>query len=167
MWVLTTKFDPACCALANRHYPATNGRRRIGSPQWLPPGRTVALRTPECDAAWGTVQQEYRRDEWAGAWINTFFRNESEWLSSEMILAALAVSRHQLGEPDEKGVVTFIDTTAIRRKRDPGRCYRKAGFEIHSRTNINDYLVLRLPPELVPAAAPAISLQGQFEGVGQ
>lgn len=27
------------------------------------------------------------------------------------------------------GIVTFVDAAKVRHKRDPGRCYRKAGFK--------------------------------------
>lgn len=33
------------------------------------------------------------------------------------------------GDPPELGMVTFVDTDKVRKKRDWGRCYLKAGFK--------------------------------------
>jgi hypothetical protein len=70
----------------------------------------------------------YVKHVWAGAWINSIFRNESGRLSSELIREALAIARGHYGEPPPLGVVTFIDPEKVRRKRDYGRCYLRAGF---------------------------------------
>jgi hypothetical protein len=38
-WSRRPKFDSACARLADRHY----SRRKIGSPQFMPPGQTIVL----------------------------------------------------------------------------------------------------------------------------
>jgi hypothetical protein len=38
-WVQVNKSDPVACALADRHY----SRRKIGAPQFMPPGQTIVL----------------------------------------------------------------------------------------------------------------------------
>ena len=45
-WDIVTKFDPRAAALADRHY----SRRKIGSPQFMPPGETLVLLTPDARA---------------------------------------------------------------------------------------------------------------------
>src|SRR5437762_4362389 len=47
LWHLSDKFDPIVAPLADRHY----NRRAIGSPQFVPPGRSLVLKafTPEGD----------------------------------------------------------------------------------------------------------------------
>ncbi len=67
--------------------------------------------------------------EWAGAWMNSLFRNEGAGLSSELIREAIAVTRWRWPEVPELGMITFVDAGKVRKKRDPGRCYRKAGFK--------------------------------------
>jgi hypothetical protein len=63
------------CALADRHY----SRRKVGSPQFMPPGQTIVLLTEENDAVFGW----WRPDPKAGikqmnnldGWTCTIFRN--------------------------------------------------------------------------------------------
>lgn len=61
--------------------------------------------------------------------MNTLFRNESDRLSSELIREAISATRGIWGEPPANGMITFVDASKVKRKRDPGRCYRKAGFK--------------------------------------
>jgi len=60
--------------------------------------------------------------------VNSTFRNESDVLSSDLIREAVGITRNDFGELPPLGMVTFVDTKKTRKKRDPGRCYRKAGF---------------------------------------
>ena len=91
-----------------------------------------------------------------GAWVNSLFRNEGAGLSSELILEAVAATRWHWGAPPELGMITFVDETKVRRKRDPGRCYRRAGFEITGRTKANRLLAFQLLPAAMPPAEPPI-----------
>lgn len=124
-WQPSHKFDPRGVALADRHY----NRRAIGAPQFVPPGRAVVLRHDD-DALWVTSWPfaEYVRHAWPGAWVNSLFRNESSELSSTLILEAVAITRGVWPDVPALGLITFVDAGKVRRKRDPGRCYRKAGF---------------------------------------
>lgn len=72
-------------------------------------------------------------------------------LSSELIRQAIAATRH-FWSPPELGMVTFVDETKTRRKRDPGRCYRRAGFDVAGRTKEDELLALIMPPERMPPA---------------
>lgn len=125
-WVRSWRTDPRARVLADRHY----NRQKIGAAGFVPPGRCVVLRTREANAVWATSWPfaEFVRHAWAGAWINSLFRNESEYLSSDLIRDAVAVTLGVWGDPPELGMVTFVDAGKTRQKRDPGRCYRKAGF---------------------------------------
>ncbi len=101
LWRRSWKADPAARELADRHY----NRQRVGHPQFVPPGRALVLR---CEGAvWITSAPiaAYVRHAWAGAWVNSLFRNERPDLhvSSDLILDALACSRAVLGEPPELG----------------------------------------------------------------
>jgi hypothetical protein len=46
-------------------------------------------------------------------------------------------------------MVTFVDAAKTRRKRDPGRCYRRAGFE-HVGFTKGGLWVLQLLPDQMP-----------------
>lgn len=161
-WALVHKADGAAVALANRHY----SRRRPAS-QVGPPARGVILRTPEGDALWACHASAIDRlDGYPTAWSNGYFRNESPHLASELILEALAATRHVLGDPPADGVITYVDPDAVKPNRRPGRVYERAGFELVGRTDPDEarkhgrpvLLRFRLAPELVPAAEPPLEL---------
>lgn len=54
------------------------------------------------------------------------FRNESESLSSSLILAAEPFAWNRWR--GESRLYTYVNPEAVRRKRDPGRCFRRAGW---------------------------------------
>lgn len=148
-WLRSHRFDRRALPLADRHY----NRRKVGSPQFVPPGRCVVLLTADADALWVTSWPfaEYVRHAWPGAWVNSLFRNESPALSSELIREAVAATRALFGEPPALGLVTFVDASKTRRKRDPGRCYRRAGFA-HVGETKGGLVALQLLPADMPAA---------------
>lgn len=80
-------------------------------------------------------------------------------LSSELILEAVAATRATWPHVPELGLITFVDPRKIRRKRDPGRCYRRAGFELVGETKDLGLLVFQLLPAKMPDACPAIGTQ--------
>lgn len=125
-WVLSNRADPEAVALADRHY----NRQKIGSPQFVPPGRCLVFKGICGKAVWVTSwpYAEYVKHAWGGAWVNSIFRNEGEGLSSELIVEALMCTQ-AFWEPPALGMITFVDAAKTRHKRDPGRCYRKAGFK--------------------------------------
>ena len=146
-------------ALADRHY----NRRSVGSPQFVPPGRNLCFVTEAGDAVWTTSWPfpEYVRHAWPGAWVNSIFRNESGALSSELILEAIAATRWTW-EPPELGIVSFVDADKVRRKRDPGRCYRRAGFEHVGYTKKEHLFAFQLLPAAMPEPAEPIGAQGRL-----
>jgi hypothetical protein len=131
-WRLSHRADPSALGLADRHY----NRQKIGSPQFVPPGRCLVLLTEVCDALWVTSAPfaEYVQHQWAGAWVCSCFRNEGPELSSALIREAVAITRWKFGEPPEQGFVTLVDRAKTRSKRDPGYCYLMAGWHPWGRT---------------------------------
>lgn len=130
-WQRSWRADPQARALADRHY----NRQSVGATQFVPPGRCLVLITDRADAFWVSSWPfaAYVQHAWAGAWICSAFRNEGAVRSSALILEAVAATRATWPEPPELGMVTFVDPTQVRRKRDPGRCYLRAGFVRASR----------------------------------
>jgi hypothetical protein len=152
-WRTSHRFDAAALPLADRHY----NRRKIGSPQFVPPGRCLVLLTEQADALWVTSWPfaEYVRHAWPGAWVNSLFRNEGAALSSELIREAVAVTRWRYGTPPTLGMVTFVDPSKVRHKRDFGRCYRRAGFH-HVGETAGGLVALQLLPDEMPDPAPPV-----------
>ena len=50
-------------------------------------------------------------------------------------------------------MVSFIDPGKVRHKRDPGRCYDRAGFVKHVRTQ-GGLVAKQMPPAAMPPPAP-------------
>ena len=149
-WQESDRFDPSALPLADRHY----NRRKVGSPQFVPPGRCKVLR---CDGAlwvssWPFPQ--YVRHRWAGAWVNSLFRNEGAGLSSELIREAVAATRWYWPDVPDMGMVTFVDASKVRRKRDPGRCYIRAGFRRAGFTEGGLHALQLLPADMPEPEIP-------------
>jgi len=126
IWVRATRADIQCRELADRHY----NRQKIGAACFTPPGRVLVFKTPCARAVWATSWPfaQYVRHAWAGAWVNSLFRNEGAGLSSELIRAAVSHTA-LLWDPPPLGLITFVDARKVRAKQNPGYCYLMAGFE--------------------------------------
>ena len=143
-WVPVHRCHPEGRVLADRHYP----RQTPGAREFLPPGRTFLLLTVCGRAVWGVVQN---LDPAGGRrWRCSIFRNEGAGLSSELIREATQrtyehwVERYG-GLPDLP-LTTEVDPRRTRRKRDPGRCFRRAGWAVDGEQG--GLVVLRAPMEV-------------------
>jgi hypothetical protein len=156
IWVESHRFDADVVPIADRHY----NRRKVGSPQFVPPGRCVVLKTAAYDAFWITSWPfaEFVRHAWPGAWVCSAFRNESTMLSSVMIREALAATRAAFGDPPTLGMVTFVNARKVRRKRDPGRCFIRAGFRRVGTTKGGLIALQCLPEDMPPPEAARCDL---------
>lgn len=162
-WQLSHRFSPAAARFADRHY----SRQKIGSPQFVAPGSPLVLFIGNPIAAmWVTLKQQFIDHAWKNCLANVFFRNESGELSSTMILSAVAVSRWKFGDPPADGMITFVDASKVKHKRDPGRCYRKAGFTHIACLTKTRKLVFQLAPGQWPEAAPPFNPQRSLFGIG-
>lgn len=150
LWLPSHRFDRVGAELADRHY----SRRTVGSPQFVPPGSCVVLRSRCGRAIWASLRQKHQDHRWAPSWVCSIFRNEGAGLSSELIRDALAATRGVWGDPPVRwGMVTFVKPSAVR-SSNPGWCFIRAGFEPvgwtkggHGREPLR---VLSCPPERWP-----------------
>tara|TARA_R110002110_G_scaffold51805_13_gene151542 strand:- start:569 stop:853 length:285 start_codon:yes stop_codon:yes gene_type:complete len=85
------------------------------------------------------------------------FRNEGPELSSELIQQAVAATRHEWGNPPEKGMVTFVKASAVR-STNPGYCFKRAGFRRVGKTKTRSLLAFQLLPEAMPEPSPSIGV---------
>ena len=167
-WYLSDRADPRAAVIADRHY----NRQKIGSPQFVPPGRCMVLLTENADALWITSWPlaEYVKHAWAGAWVCSCFRNENQYnrknrgghLSSQLIAEAVAATRWFYGTSPSLGFVTFVDSSKVRSKQ-PGACYRAAGWQEVGHTKINNLLALQLLPDAMPE--PCMPLGAKAKGI--
>lgn len=133
MWQRVTKSNPIACSLADRHY----SRRKIGAPQFMPPGQTVVLLSLDARAVWGWWRPHpdsgIKSMNGLDGWTCTIFRNESEILSSELVLAAEQVLIDlNLGiGPD--GLLTYVWDKKVA-SPNPGYCFKVAGWKAVGRS---------------------------------
>ena len=145
-WRLSHRADARALSIADRHY----NRQKPGTPQFVPPGRCLVLWQPK--AFWVTSWPfaEYVKHAWAGAWVCSAFRNEGAGLSSDLIREAVAATRWKWPETPALGMVTFVNRDKVRAKRDPGRCFLRAGFENVGET-AGGLVALLMLPDAMPA----------------
>lgn len=164
IWSLSHRADPAACAIADRHY----NRQKVGSPQFVPPGRCLVLRfeCAEGRGVWVTSWPfaEFTKHAWAGAWVNSCFRNESSFVASELIRSAIALQRWRWPEVPSIGMITFVDASKVQRKRTPGRVYKIAGFKHVGYTKGGLWAWQILPNKMPAAAPPRGSQESLFNG---
>lgn len=153
-WALSDKGDPRAVAIYDRHY--SRRPSSIGKPCIAPPGRCLVLTLPIGGGLWVTSAQlpEFVKHSWPGAWLCTVFRNESAALSSTLVIAAVEATVAAWGPLPPAGFVTFVDAGKVRRKRDPGRCFLRAGWTRVGETR-GGLVILRLSPCPQPVAVPA------------
>jgi hypothetical protein len=156
-WHVARRNDRRAAALADRHY----SRKTVGHPEFTPPGRCLVLLTAHADALWVScwpspeyATHSYMQEE---VWTCTLFRNEApqRYLSSALITQAVAATRWKWGQTPQAGMVTFVDPGKVRRKRDWGRCFRKAGWR-HTGYTRSGLVVLQISPQDMPPASPAV-----------
>lgn len=166
LWALSHRADAAALPLADRHY----NRQKPGTPQFVPPGRCLVLLAQS--ALWVTSWPfaEYVRHDWAGAWVNSCFRNERrENRSSGLVRSAVAATCWTWDAPAifckycgfDISMVTFIDTRHVRPKpeKDYGKCYQRAGFELCRARTKGGLVVVHIQPKNLPDPQGPIGAQ--------
>jgi hypothetical protein len=161
-WRLSHRADPRALPLADRHY----NRQKVGSPQFVPPGRCLVLLTEDERALWVTSWPfaAYVRHRWPGAWVCSLFRREGgDARASDLIRDALSATRAHFGEPPRVGMVTFLDRDEVRPTMVRGRpvygwTWLKAGFVPDGETG-GGLIAFRCPPEAMPSATAALPMR--------
>jgi hypothetical protein len=149
-WTVVPKFTPAGARLADGHY----SRRTVGSPQFMPPGQTLVLLTPDCLAVFGWWRPDPRSGIVAmnklDGWTCTIFRNTGPVLSSELILAAESelMGRYECG-PD--GLLTYVWDRKVA-SPNPGYCFKRAGWKAIGRSADGRKTLLWKPADLAGIA---------------
>jgi hypothetical protein len=163
IWHLSHRADQRARVIADRHY----NRQKIGSPQFVPPGRCLVLYAKERsgEAFWVTSWPfaQYVKHAWAGAWMCTAFRNENAGLATTLILDAVAATRYVYGDAPPLGMVSFIDPEhvqpiKVRGQKTWGRTWRRAGFREVGKTKAGLLAFQLLPQDMPPARAMLIEI---------
>lgn len=130
MWNKAKDGDPIGFALFRRHYTFNSKRDQmsfwpVGSDLlYVGPGEKMVLVSPSGLALFVWRKEKFRLDGQTG--VNcAVFRNEGAGLSSDLIRSADAFAWERW--PGQR-LFTFVDPKRTRHKRDPGRCFLKAGW---------------------------------------
>lgn len=136
LWRKVRRCDARAVALVDGTYaagaPPHYSRQTVGAAEFMANGRTLVLLTDDGLAVWGAIEN---MDPAGGArWRCSIFRNEGPHLSS--VLVAEATRRtydywtRRFGQLPSVPLQTEVDPLRTRRKRDPGRCFRRAGWTV-------------------------------------
>ena len=139
MWERVTKFDVRCAAIADRHY----SRRKVGSPQFMPPGETIVLYRPGAVFGWWRPHPRSGIKQMNGldGWTCTIFRNEARGqLSSVLILAA----EEFIVDCGPDGLITYVFDKKVR-STNPGACFKAAGYRRTGRSADGKKTLLQKP----------------------
>ena len=113
--VVSRDGDPEMRELADRHY----SRKSHGASLFIGPGLKIVLRNPEGTWLFAWRNARLREDGQSG-WECSIFRNESEFLSSEIIKACEA---YVTGRK-----FTYVNPQKIK-SSNPGFCFLCAGWK--------------------------------------
>ena len=142
LWQQVSKRNKAAVALADRHY----SRRKPGSPQFMPPGETVVLLSLDERAVFGWWRPHpasgIRAMNGLDGWTCTIFRNESDTLSSLLILAAETFLLAKDCTIGSDGLITYVWDSKVT-SANPGFCFKKSGWIITGRSADNRKTLLQ------------------------
>lgn len=141
-WHPVRRTDVRARRLADRHY----SRQTPGAREFMASGKTLVMIACDAAAVWGAIEN---MDPAGGRRFRcSIFRNESLILSSVLIAEATARTyahwRARYGRLPAVPLTTEVDPSRVLRKRDPGRCFIKAGWR---RVGVSrELVVLEAPP---------------------
>jgi hypothetical protein len=160
LWYAVDKGDPACRALANRHYT----RQNTAHPMWTRPGYNFVLYSYDThgQAAWCWWRPKWEagveRMDGLRVLECTLFRNETHLRSSLLITDAVealtwpdARACLHLEHPFRWPLLTGINSEATARRRSrhaqPGHCFRAAGWHdfAHRQGRADVWLTYNMP----------------------
>jgi hypothetical protein len=132
-------------ALFMRHYTA-RARRKVY--QFVGPGEKMVLLTPDARALF--VWRKFISDAGETGVNCAVFRNEesTHGKASELIEAA---KQHAWERWPGERLYTYVDPSKVRRKRDPGRCFLRAGFRLCGKTPEGKLILECWPSKTAPA----------------
>jgi hypothetical protein len=170
-WRVSSSSDPDALAVVDgtgrfsEHGPHYS-RRTVGSKTFTGVGQEVVLITDTKDAVWAVVRQKTPARRGSGTsrgrmgdsdanvrhiWRNMLFRNLGEYLSSDLIREATAVTywlwRQKYGELPAERLRTEIGIDAVR-STNPGYCYKQAGYTTDRKVRDKLYLWAPSPDEI-------------------
>jgi len=125
-WIHVRDGNPTGMSLFMRHYTARERRKVF---QFVGPGEKMVLLWPDARALF--VWRKFISDAGESGVNCAVFRNEGAGLSSALIESA---NREAWARWPGERLYTYVDPSKVRYKRDPGRCFIRAGYRLCGRT---------------------------------
>lgn len=151
MWTEVKDGNPVCLDLFRRHYSYNRKRNQLNfwpipsDLLFVGPGEKLVLMTQCGRALFCWRKERYRLDGQTG--VNcAVFRNEGAGLASDLIKAADCIAWNRW--PGERHY-TYVDPSKVRHKRDPGRCFLRAGWRPCGISKKRRLLIFECLPEWV------------------
>ena len=134
--MVTHGYDQDCRRLADRHY----SRRTPGARQFCYAGRKLVLRNAEGTVlfVWMYPIPEMRDDGQTG-YNCAIFRNESDRLSSDIILEAEGIAFERWGRAR---LYTYVDPRKVH-SPNPGYCFKVAGWKFAGISTKGKHLLVK------------------------
>lgn len=136
-WMKVLDGNPDARVLADKHY----SRKKPGSRYFVGPGEKLVLLSQDKKALFVWRKSNFRKDGQAGIEC-TVFRNESLWLSSDLIQSAVKLAGERW--PGER-LFTYVDGQKVK-STNPGHCFIMAGWKKCGRSKDRDLLILEWIP---------------------
>lgn len=135
---VVSETDPRALALVDGTHPLAAGqphysRQHPGSPTFTGNGASLVMVTGDAMSVWSVIHQRVvASTEWR--WRCNVFRRVGGGLASDLIRSATESTRlawaRRYGRLPEVPLTTEVDPAKVRRKRDPGRCFLRAGWRV-------------------------------------
>lgn len=138
VWVNVKDGNETALSIFLRHYTARQTRKIR---QFVGPGEKMVLLTPDARALFVWRLERYTLNGQVGANCSVF-RNEGPHRSSDLIRKADLMAWERW--PGER-LYTYVDPNKTRHKRDPGRCFLRAGWRHHGWTKKGLRILEHLP----------------------
>lgn len=140
-WIEVRDGNDTGRAIFDEHYSRhhyRDGRRPL---LFVGPGEKMVLVTPDALALF--VWRKFRSMANEAGVNCAVFRNEGPQLSSDLIREAARLAWERW--PGER-LYTYVNAGKVRRKRDPGRCFLRAGWRYCGFTKANRLVILEILP---------------------
>jgi hypothetical protein len=147
-WLLVRDGNDTGRAIFDQHYSRyhyADGRKPL---LYVGPGQKMVLITPDALAMF--VWRKFISMDHQNGVSCAVFRNEGPTLSSDLIQSAELLAWDRW--PGER-LYTYVDPAKVRHKRDPGRCFLRAGWR-HSGWSKGGLRILEHLPDLQNGISP-------------
>lgn len=147
LWIRVKDGDDTVRSVFDRHYSRQHYRDGRSPSLFVGPGYKIVLMTADARSifVWRKFKDACldKRTGKPQSGVNcAVFRREGGPQASELILEAESIAWEDF--PGER-LYTYVDAKKVRRKRDPGRCFLKAGWKVCGKTKSRLLVFEKLP----------------------